>query len=408
MTSSFSWMAYSEHERQRMLDVVSLFNEQDTRDELGIGSIRDAFADLLFPGTGTVQTRARYFLFIPWIYLDLERKRIPSNEIAVKARRAEIALITPLAKSHKERGEGVIGISARESLSRLPSNIYWLGLGVWGIRRFQGSQEKYHRYLDQYYYLQRTRIKAEDGEPISGTATNWHTGIPLPPSSFPDKASFELPRKEAEYLRELIMSHLPGSLLAFLVDTQSVVNDVAFPWQHPQFARFPLLIQEQLKHGQYFSEILYGAALLYNLMLAENSDRSDLRRAYKERVKDWAENIASRRTVFSRWDRKKFWQIVRSGNPRIAHPTQLFVDRWIDLVISSNNLIELRKSNPARELIHSRERTLKRGLARLDNQRALEMWNGAAGTSQLDYRWRQAKTIVGDILEGLGRKPSHA
>ena len=51
-----------------MLDVVDLFKEQNTRDELGIGAIRDAVADLLFPGTGTVQTRARYFLFIPWIY----------------------------------------------------------------------------------------------------------------------------------------------------------------------------------------------------------------------------------------------------------------------------------------------------------------------------------------------------
>lgn len=34
-----------------MLDVIDLFNEQDTRDEIGIGAIRDAFADRLFPGT---------------------------------------------------------------------------------------------------------------------------------------------------------------------------------------------------------------------------------------------------------------------------------------------------------------------------------------------------------------------
>ena len=34
-----------------MFDVIDLFNEQDTRDEIGIGAIRDAFADRLFPGT---------------------------------------------------------------------------------------------------------------------------------------------------------------------------------------------------------------------------------------------------------------------------------------------------------------------------------------------------------------------
>ena len=48
--SAFAWLSYSESERQKALDVISLFWERDTRDELGIGVIRDAFADLLFPG----------------------------------------------------------------------------------------------------------------------------------------------------------------------------------------------------------------------------------------------------------------------------------------------------------------------------------------------------------------------
>ena len=60
--SAFVWLDYSERERRKMLDVVDLFREHDTRDELGIGSVRDAFADLLFPGTSTIMTRARYFL----------------------------------------------------------------------------------------------------------------------------------------------------------------------------------------------------------------------------------------------------------------------------------------------------------------------------------------------------------
>ena len=58
MPSTFTWLDYSEHERRKMLDVIELFGERTTRDELGLGSIRDAFADLLFPGTSTIQTRA--------------------------------------------------------------------------------------------------------------------------------------------------------------------------------------------------------------------------------------------------------------------------------------------------------------------------------------------------------------
>ena len=68
MESSLTWLDFSERERRRALEVIDQFREESTRDELGIGSIRDAIADLLFPGTSTVQTRARYFLFIPWLY----------------------------------------------------------------------------------------------------------------------------------------------------------------------------------------------------------------------------------------------------------------------------------------------------------------------------------------------------
>jgi Family of unknown function (DUF6361) len=44
MMSAFVWLDYSERERRKMLDVVDLFREHDTRDELGVGSVRDAFA----------------------------------------------------------------------------------------------------------------------------------------------------------------------------------------------------------------------------------------------------------------------------------------------------------------------------------------------------------------------------
>jgi hypothetical protein len=48
MPSFLSWVDNSAAERQRMRQAVALFDESDTRDELGIGSIRDAFADELF------------------------------------------------------------------------------------------------------------------------------------------------------------------------------------------------------------------------------------------------------------------------------------------------------------------------------------------------------------------------
>jgi len=40
--SQFVWLDYSERERRKMLAVVNLLGEHDTRDELGIGSVRNA------------------------------------------------------------------------------------------------------------------------------------------------------------------------------------------------------------------------------------------------------------------------------------------------------------------------------------------------------------------------------
>jgi hypothetical protein len=62
--SAIAWVDFDEAERERAQRLMQLFTEQDTRDELGLGAIRDSISDHLFPGTSTIQTRLRYMLFI--------------------------------------------------------------------------------------------------------------------------------------------------------------------------------------------------------------------------------------------------------------------------------------------------------------------------------------------------------
>lgn len=183
MPSTFTWLDYSEHERRKMLDVIDLFGEKMTRDELGLGGVRDAFADLLFPGTSTIQTRARYFLFIPWIYLELEEKRTSSARIGHRARKLETELALAIAES--EDSAGLIGRRKKENIQRLPSNVYWQGLSTWGIRVFPGSQNEYHRSLDVFYARIRARRRSSHeyfGEaPEEADLNNWHPSVPSPP-----------------------------------------------------------------------------------------------------------------------------------------------------------------------------------------------------------------------------------
>jgi hypothetical protein len=407
MASSFNWLDYSEHERRKMLDVIHLFQEKDTRDELGIGTVRDAFADLLFPGTTTIQTRARYFLFIPWMYLGLERRKVPTNVVGKKARDEETGLIDILARS--DDAKGTIGVVARWSLKRLPSNIYWQGLGRWGVRLFPGSQDQYHRSLNLFYSQNERPQKNDDVELVDGRVVrNWHPSLPPAPRDFPRNASLRLTAIEAEYLRERILTHVPQSMLAFLVNDGQVAALTDFPWAHPQVAEFPTRIREQLEHARNFSESIHGAALLYNLMLAEEAHQEDLIEEYRERLRRWASSISLRQVELLSWDRRRFWEIIELGDQRIKHPTRLFVDGWLDLVLPKVKAINITADNRARQLIRDRERQLKRGQARLDNIRARELWNEEAGTRQLSYRWPVAHTIVQDILTALSEKESHA
>src|SRR5687768_8478899 len=136
--SSFAWLDFSEHDRRRALEVIDLFREKETVDELGIGTVRDAFSELLHPGTSVIHTRARYFLFIPWIYLRLERKKISSDRIAGEARKAELQLIPSLLASHDT--SGTIGKLAGLKLKILPSAVYWQALNRLNIRQFAGTR----------------------------------------------------------------------------------------------------------------------------------------------------------------------------------------------------------------------------------------------------------------------------
>ncbi|MBI3969914.1 MAG: hypothetical protein HY332_01375 [Chloroflexi bacterium] len=402
-TSYFSWLDYSEHERRKTLDVINLFREQDTRDELGLGAVRNGMADLLFPGTSTIQTRAKYFLLIPWIHLRLEQRRVPSAQVASYARGAELQLISVLASS--DDNEGVIGIQAGKHLQRLPSNVYWQGLGQWGIRIYPGSQDQYYRSLDSFYASAANTQRDDDGEPVEGRLSrNWHAGLPAPPPEFPAKVSLSLSADEAEYLRERLLTRAPGTLLAFLVDRGRKAERTAFPWSHHQLAEFPARIQEQLEHAQNFSEMMWGAALLYNLMLARLAERPELVEDYEQWLAVWSSMIEERQDALRAWDRSRFWDIVASGGARVTPTTRAFAGAWMERALLAPG--EMAASLPAQRLIHDRERALKRGQARLDNRRALENWGGAAGSAQLTFRWPVAQRKVDDILTGLDAAPA--
>jgi len=260
MASVIGWLDHSEEQQRRMREVIDLFSETDSRDELGIGAVRDAFSDLLFPGLSTIQTRARYFFFIPWVYLELEGQRVPAGQIGQKAKQRQTQLIYALEAGGES--EGVIGIDAREDLKRLADTVYWNGLGVFDLRRYQGGLGDYRRNIGRFY-RQVEAFAGYEAEQIDiEQPTNWHPALPAQPDELFRKTTLALTVDEAHFLRERIVTADPGSLLAhYLLAGQPVENTIALPWDGVDFNGLPDELAKRVRYGRWFSELFWGAAL---------------------------------------------------------------------------------------------------------------------------------------------------
>ena len=130
------WIDFSKEDRQKAFDVINLLSEQGAVDELGIGIIRDAFANYFFPGTSTIQTRAKYFLIVPYVLREAVDGRYgkDANRVLRAIDSAEKDCGIRLLEADP-KAEGVIGsrVLPKGWVARKPSDIYWNGIRTFGI-----------------------------------------------------------------------------------------------------------------------------------------------------------------------------------------------------------------------------------------------------------------------------------
>lgn len=402
--STLGWLDSSEQERRTVLELVSALNEPGTLDELGIGTIRDTIADTLFPGISTIQTRARYFLFIPWI-LQMAESGSP-RYAEEKVRRLQLQLCDALVKTHGT-DPGVIGRQAGAALQRWPTSIYWLGLVKWGICRHPGSSQSYfenQRRPSAWHQVSSALEDPAEGhrdEALDGVRGNW-TSIPEPPTDFPEVASFALTPEEGLYLRERVVLTNPQSYLAQILQfgTASDSGDSEYPWDHPASETAPASVQAWLRDARNFSLVHRGSTLLYNLMLAQALEHEEGIERYSNALAEWTESMAIAEFDVRRWDRATMWKRLLGVNPRLRARTRDFVDRWYVLASSSDNT-PIWDSQEARRLIRDREHTLKGGRARLTYAEARDRRRGYPTSARLEFRWTQVRRITSDILSAL-------
>jgi hypothetical protein len=393
-----AWLDASREDQRRMREIVNLFTQSESRDELGIGQVRDAFSDSLFPGTSTLHTRARYLLFVPWCFVAAAAKGGTAVRGERRVEDSERALIAGLIDLGAT--DGLIGRVAGVAVKTLPSTLYW------------GA-------LRQYAILQVAEPLDVLGLPVSPDPGQeelaerlvgaWSPTLPPVPAGFPrhPETGFELSRAEARWLQERMLGGAEGSLLYHLVSdgNRPQANSDA-PWDDPACHAAPPEAKKILEHARLFSLAVHGASYLYNLMIAELYVEAGHTRIenpverYRDHLQGWAQECERNGTALSRWDRGEFWQLILAVNPQVRPATRAFLTTWFNPVCS---LVVQRAADDEalRQLIGRRERAQKGSQSRLTNERLLASWSGESGTRRLTYRWSQVNRLVQDLHDGL-------
>lgn len=390
--SAIGWVDFDEAERERAQRLMQLFTDQDTRDELGLGAIRDSISDHLFPGTSTIQTRLRYMLFIPWIFSGLDGRR-DTREIVAQARADQIRLRDALVAG--KQNNGVIGVNAGPKLKRLPASVYWSGLGNWGIRRFPGSIEAYIASLPAWRNVPAKDHPNDDHGAGGRAISAWHSRLPDPPTDLLKTATFKLEDHEAAFIVDRLVDSNPDSLLAFLAGRgdRADADDV---WTHPHLADFPARVRRLILHAQIFSEATHGASLLYNLLLSELRNNEQWVDRYKGQLDRWREDFDAAR--LRNWSLDDFWAEIRHPAHQVLEPTRRFVTQWVELLRTTRGLARGRAQ--ADGAVVTRERRLKGAQSRFANRAARDRWQGSSGAYRLQFRWPQARRHLQDLARG--------
>lgn len=394
--SSLGWLDLDTAASERVSTLLRSLEEPSTLDVLGLGSIRDAFSDMLTPGTSTVQTRLRYFIFLPWIFKRLEDQHVSATDFGRRLRDAEAQLIDCLR--HLGRGQGVIGRVAGRDLRRMPSDIYWGSMEAWGIRRLDLSLAEY---AQRAAAIGRRRPERDDDGTATEAGVSMWTAIPAPPEDFlSDKITFDLEPEEAQVLADGIRRRHPETLVAVLSDMPGLALEVDFPWELPVDG-LPARLAEVLHHARCFSELTLGPRLVYNVLAARTArsqlewDTEELKDDQLEKLNDWSQLVGNRHDKLLAWvdNAPEFWQLL--AGYRIASSTLHFWDQMARRAV--NDPTGFAENGEVHRLIRDRERRLKSKRARLSHRAALEDWNQALVSGQLDYRWSITKSYLQDI-----------
>ncbi len=387
------WIDFSKTERSKILSILDLLGEKGVLDELGTSPIRDAYSDLFFPGTTTIQTRAKYFFIVPYAFRDLEfnnqydyfKLRKTFNDTEEKC--AHIFL------ENNSDENGVIGklsIQKGSWVKRNPSSIYWAGLRKYGFFKSNMSIDQYIKFIaiqkkmgSNDINLGNKNDESHDDKNAGDTLKVHLFNIPTYKRDWIENLDINLTSEEGQFLKNQIIESCPDSLMAYVLknNIHEFVEKDSFLDLESIISKFPNKIQRDFFKAKLFSEFCFALRVVYNQIVSENRN---------ERANE----------LFSRLDLKKISEIDIDG---ILNSLKIYNPYLRKFLNDAREAMENNDLNELKDIICSREVFLKginRSKTAHPGEYDVDEW--FAG-EYLDYRFAIAKNIISDIYESERR-----
>ena len=393
------WIDFSKSERNKVLSVLDLLTEAGTLDELGIAPIRDGFANIFFPGTSTLQTRAKYFLIVPYALKDMELSKESNPNRILKEFNELERFCGEVFMAKGEDTEGIIGNrSLRQGkwVKRTPADIYWAGLRTFNI--FTSGSLSLTEYVRASCALKNqktslsklgnsndgTEDKVGDDKDAGDLYRMQFWNIPTYTSNWQDDLQIQLTSEEGNYLKRQIILSCPDTMMAYILKNNHIeaLELKDFSSLERIIGVFPKEIQNDYILAKDFSDFMYVLRTIYNIIVSDgknekaNGEWNRLKAELKKRSNVDLDAIFARLQIYNKSSLCSFLRKEKE-------------------LMYSENLEGMKME------IRRRERELKQNRAKTMHLGELptDVWYGGG---EMDYRFNNASSIMKDIFESEG------
>lgn len=400
-------MSFNQEALNRANKVMKLLQGQGAIDELGLGRIRDAFSNMMFPGLSTLQTHAKYFLLMPSLYAYLEKTRIAdSREARAKVRENEMIFTHRLVDGSPKGTNGIIGADTLRSRNGYvkydPAYVYQVGMETYGlipcgVNLYSLLAERSAQYQDEPKKHRGNEDTCDDSDDLTGNRQIFRVCGENYDFSHSEPLDIRLTGREAEFLKNQIVQNTQESLLCYLLDSELYqgvtdclfenLGDVLKDNNHGDLYRTYRLAL-RFSRFAYLLRIRY--AMLYDRAVGAEEAAAEEYSKFNNILSEFRDDFAP--------DAIK--EIVQFISSRVTEETcKTFIMRAGEL-IAKDELDELDRQ------IVLREETIK-GIKRskLRNYRDMPKGKPFESPRPMSYRWNTiVRTVLSEIKEGLSNE----